>query len=361
MGTTVVKCHGLNLFVPPQPIASFQTNLIPTVTTLPGDLGNVANKWQGGALAPNGKIYCIPVSETRILVIDPVDDSFYFITGLPADISKWRGGAIAPNGKIYCAPAQRKEILVIDTNTDTYYTINVSNVPHINTSASAISYLGAASGQNGAIYFNPAAAGYVLKLDPTDDSFTTIGDYLGNTSFKYGSSQVAFNGDIIMNPSFAPAVLRINPATDTVTSFGDRSNINKSYSLVTLNDGRMLAMPWATTSMIDPDNSTYDAWDVSGTTSEFAIGGLLAANGKIYYCPGTTPDRVHEYTPETNTLTPIGPVLSGSGVQYAGCIMSLNGDIYGVPRNAEAIVKIALGTSLMGVHPSLYSAYRNNF
>jgi hypothetical protein len=48
---------------------------VPKTQQLPslvgGDLGQGDLKWIGGALAPNGNIYCIPYYSTQILVIDP--------------------------------------------------------------------------------------------------------------------------------------------------------------------------------------------------------------------------------------------------------------------------------------------------
>ena len=35
------------------------------------DLGEEGSKWQGGALAPDGNIYCIPCNATQVLAIDP--------------------------------------------------------------------------------------------------------------------------------------------------------------------------------------------------------------------------------------------------------------------------------------------------
>ena len=64
-----------------------------------------ADKWIGGVLAPNGKIYGIPYSSTSVLTIDPATNSANTaaITGL-AGVTKWKGGVLAPNGKIYAVP-----------------------------------------------------------------------------------------------------------------------------------------------------------------------------------------------------------------------------------------------------------------
>ena len=73
-----------------------------------------ANKWIGGVLAPNGKIYCVPFNSTQVLCIDTTDNSttlFGSFTGT----SKWGGGVLAPNGKIYCVPRTSAQVLTIGT------------------------------------------------------------------------------------------------------------------------------------------------------------------------------------------------------------------------------------------------------
>lgn len=58
-------------------------------------------KWQGGVLAPNGKVYAIPSQSTSVLIIDPATNTYdnTTISGLTVSFS-WRGGVLAPNGKI---------------------------------------------------------------------------------------------------------------------------------------------------------------------------------------------------------------------------------------------------------------------
>ena len=46
----------------------------PTTQTasLFGSVGAGTSKWMGGALGPNGDIYCIPYDSTQVLEIDPI-------------------------------------------------------------------------------------------------------------------------------------------------------------------------------------------------------------------------------------------------------------------------------------------------
>lgn len=74
------------------------------------------DKWYGGSLAQNGKIYCAPFDATDILVIDPIKNTA-IRTNMGLDLSgdaKWKGSVLAPDGKIYCIPYTATDFLIIN-------------------------------------------------------------------------------------------------------------------------------------------------------------------------------------------------------------------------------------------------------
>jgi hypothetical protein len=79
------------------------------------------NKWYGGVLAPNGKIYGIPYNSTDILIIDPVTDTATrsSMSATLTGTNKWAGGVLAPNGKIYGIPINSTDILTITPDLNT--------------------------------------------------------------------------------------------------------------------------------------------------------------------------------------------------------------------------------------------------
>ena len=81
-------------------------------TNLIGSLSGT-NKWAGGVLAPNGKIYGIPYNATQILEFDPATGTTNLIGSLSSDAYKWQGGVLAPNGKIYGIPFNATQVLCI--------------------------------------------------------------------------------------------------------------------------------------------------------------------------------------------------------------------------------------------------------
>jgi len=83
-----------------------------TRTAMGADLTG-SDKWYGGVLGPDGKIYGIPRNATDILVIDPVAGTATR-TAMGADLTgsdKWYGGVLGPDGKIYGIPLTATDIL----------------------------------------------------------------------------------------------------------------------------------------------------------------------------------------------------------------------------------------------------------
>ena len=73
--------------------------------------------WNGGVLAPNGKIYGIPKDSNDVLIISPsannVTVDLSTISGLDGSLNKFTGGVLAQNGNIYAMPAQRTYVMII--------------------------------------------------------------------------------------------------------------------------------------------------------------------------------------------------------------------------------------------------------
>ena len=106
---------------------SLKNNLFtqfPTATATRSNMGATltgTNKWAGGVLAPNGKIYGIPNYSSNILIIDPVAGTATrsnMGASLP-DTNTWAGGVLAPNGKIYGMPIETTNILQITPELNT--------------------------------------------------------------------------------------------------------------------------------------------------------------------------------------------------------------------------------------------------
>jgi hypothetical protein len=98
------------------------------------------DKWAGGVLGPDGRIYGIPRNYHNVLVIDPatntVDpDGISLPPAPPVDPfaeDKWTGGVLAPNGKIYCVPNEADSVLIIDLHSNGEMFASIAQCPYFN-------------------------------------------------------------------------------------------------------------------------------------------------------------------------------------------------------------------------------------
>lgn len=173
------------------------------------------SKWYGGVLANNstGSIYCIPNNAQCVMKINPsaagATDTITFPVGLQnintttypflsTNFNKWRGGALAPNGKIYCAPYSVNAVLVIDPSTDTI---------SFDISGFAGSYTGAILAPNGKIYCAPTNGSNILVLNPENNTWSYIA--LSQTVRSFGpiltpQGQVAIS--ILNSSNYMPVI-----------------------------------------------------------------------------------------------------------------------------------------------------------
>ena len=201
------------------------------VTAAPtADYGSISvpassNKWLGGVLAPNGKIYAIPCDRSDVLIIDPATDTADkdTITDLGGGGTKWIGGVLAPDGKIYGMPFNADHVLIVDPATDT------ADISSISVPADAGKWQGGVLAPNGKIYGIPCDAESVLVIDPATGTadYTSIPVPPGTQ--KWHGGVLAPNGKIYGIPWNATSVLIIDPVAGTAdtTTISGLAGTNK--------------------------------------------------------------------------------------------------------------------------------------
>ena len=185
-------------------------------------------------LAPNGKIYAIPNFADNVLVFNPVDNSYNFITS--PDVSanegrKWFGGVLAPNGNIYCFPRRNaSSILVINTNNDTMtasvptlggFSINPSNEGP---------FWGGCLAPNGKIYGAPtngqtspdvSLGQQFIEIDPSSNTYKFVGTFQGTGIRKFSLPTLAQDGWLYCGGD-NPTSIRFNPDTYEIQQLNRR-------------------------------------------------------------------------------------------------------------------------------------------
>jgi hypothetical protein len=345
--------------------------------TFTNSTGNA--NWAGGVLAPNGKIYGIPDTATGILIIDTLTDTTSSSnmgvqmggdTGPTLLDNKWWGGVLAPNGKIYGIPFSNRSrgisILTIDTLTNTATAsdrgIDFSDLRK---------WIGGVLAPNGKIYGIPHNSTDILIIDTITDTVTrsTMGATLTGTQKWYGGV-LGSDGMIYGMPVDSNDILIIDPVAETATRSAMGANIPAgSWQGGTLApNGKIYGFPKSGGSFLIIDTITKTA-----TLSSFGIvnanlsnGGVLAPNGKIYTIPeqGVT-QGYRSYVIDTynNTASIVNlPIPAGGGLLYVGAVLALNGKIYAIPRYANRVLTITpeLNTSAVNIPiDRCISAYYN--
>jgi hypothetical protein len=332
-------------------------------------LTNQNQKYWGGVLAANGKVYCIPYNEDKVLVIDPIGDTYYYPSGLTSIISnteKWKGGVLAPNGKIYCANFSVSVTLVIDTNNDSFNYINKSNTAN-----------GVVLAQNNLIYFIPSRnVTDVEILNPENESIITIPNCKQNGN-ELVSGVLAQNGNIYCAPagdniSFNNYVFVINTINNTagytiagLTNINTGSNNGNFFGPGALSPNNKIYFPPSDfadhkiTLVIDTNTNI----GLTGVTSLNNVlktsSSVLASDGKIYCINGFNSNILSIINPDTNTGITIAQNFTNTNqLLWKGSVLTPNG-IYCVPYQADYILKIKTG---LPIYPNwMLDPYFNKF
>ena len=248
-----------------------------------------------GVLAPNGKIYAIPYTDSIVRVIDPSNNSISSIGTIVGTFNniKILGAVLAPNGKIYTVPYNSTVVQVIDPNASTiasFGTFPLNSTSSINANQPAF-FNGAVLAPNGRIYGIPDSSSYFWVIDPSNNSITSIATFPvyaagGNYCYK---GAVAINGKIYTGPGSRSIVFLIDPDSNTVTAL---TTVNFSgYDMRLFPNGKLYmhgsnnAATATYFSVLDPDNNTITTGvTVAGYAGHLsAFGCVVHPNGKVYY------------------------------------------------------------------------------
>jgi hypothetical protein len=215
-------------------------------------------KWLGGCLSTNGKIYGIPYTYDKILVINPktgTASTSEISTGFTTSFGKWAGGVLSSDGNIYGIPWKSTTILKINPTTNTTSTFG----------SVTGGWWGGCLAPNGKIYCSPYDGNktkFILKIDSLTDTITTIGpisDSLFTDNTGWQGAVLAPNGKIYCSPLGGKGILEIDPQNDTfnVIGIGSLPSLGQyvfdSYRwspFVLSPDGKMYAPPAGETKML---------------------------------------------------------------------------------------------------------------
>ena len=166
---------------------------------------------------------------------------------------------------------------------------------------------------DGCIYFVPYNARSILKLDPEDDSLSSVGDHLGgNVEGKYIGTVIGGNDDCLYGvPNDSHRIVRFNPLNQEISFVGE--DADEFFSCigggVLGRDGHIYAVSFFTTTRsarilkIDIVNNTWSF--VGNNMFQFSINNvnvILGNDGCIYLPPHSFEDNraVLQFDPVLN-------------------------------------------------------------
>ncbi|MFA5669429.1 MAG: hypothetical protein WC967_09295 [Balneolaceae bacterium] len=332
--------------------------------TLTGPVSGV-QKWFGGVLGPDGKIYCVPNESPDILIIDSFNN-IATLSDMGADLSgvgTWAGGVLGPDGKIYCSPSNATDILIIDPIADTA----TRSAMGADLTGNA-KWQGGVLGTDGKIYCVPNSATDILIIDTVSGTATRSNmgaDLTGGVKWKGGV--LGPDGKIYCVPNYSTDILIIDPMSGTATRSNmgaDLTGTLKWTGGVLGPDGKIYGMPYSATDIliIDPLNGTATrsnmGADLSGVSKWW--GGVLGPDGKIYgICFGDGDFLVIDTLSGTASRTDFGLDLSSS-LFYGGTV-GIDGVIYCFPSTSDHLVKITNRVATAFSDTIALSPYLNKF
>jgi hypothetical protein len=277
-----------------------------SLTTLIGDEIEGDHKWSTFVDGKNGFLYGIPYCARRVVKFNPVDKS---LTEIGPDFgdgeAKWLCGVRANTGSIYCAPHCANHILKIKRSDGTVETLDNVELPETGDDL----WASGALATDNHIYYMPYNARRIMRLNPDNDSLSSVGDDLGGEWCKYMGTVVGGDDNVYGIPHCARRIIKFDTTNpDTISTVGE------------------------------------EAWFMCGNSVLAGDGYIYAANtvGQVLKVDTTT---INNYT------TWIGdPIDSGNGLGWGDPSFGLDKCIYWPPTFANRVLKFDPGTQRL---PSL--------
>jgi prepilin-type N-terminal cleavage/methylation domain-containing protein len=290
-------------------------------------LSAVPASWDGLVLGPNGKLYGVPRDDSRVVVIDPMTETFSYIGPVPsAGFIKYAGSALAANGKIYACPYWAPDVLVIDTATDTISTISRAAMPG--------SWIGAVRTNDGRIVCIPYAnSGAMLVIDPATNSVSSIAAPIGNWS----TGALAANGMIYAMPGTGGGVLKFNPAAMTFSIVPVPVGASDYLGVVTAPSGVLYGVPRSAGRILRFDTAAETATLIGPTLPGAGWaqyrGGVVTPDGKLYFPQSTYSSAALVLDPTDDSVS----FISTPSVAGAGAVLAPDGRVWSVTFDGKAV------------------------
>ena len=205
-------------------------------------------------------------------------------------------------------------------------------------------WLSCALALDGCIYFMPADARRIMKLDPNNgDAMSSVGDDLGDKGWKYSGTVVEIDGCVYGIPKYSKRVVKYDPINDVTSFVGEEAN--KDFGCngngVLARDGCIYALD-EDCEVLEID-TTHNSHCIDGNTVEsdydgFGWGDAILGIDGCFYLPPADAAQMLKYDPHSNLTSLVG---GDFGTHYedkwkGGC-KAPDGIIYCLPNNTKRL------------------------
>jgi len=329
------------------------------------------NKYFGGALAPNGKMYFMPCPfnyptggsplwTPNIGIYNPytkvLDQTTLSIRNVPALSGKFIWGAItAPNGKIYGIPWQSSFVPIIDPITNFVDTTTISTVISGTTYQN---FRGGVLASNGKIYCAGAFSNSKIGvIDTVNNTFSTldIPQPIPGSGLGYYSGALGSNGCIYFAPHQGGGrPLKVNPFNNTVIHMTNGPLLNTHCGAVTGKDGNVYLIPFANTNITKIDcrnnnDSVGEPYSLVGPPRPYeAATAINGQDGLLYLMPSySNRTSLSAFNIDTNSYVTLSgafaDLASSTQDPWFGSLIDTDGKIHFIPSKYGFISTIKTG------------------
>ena len=295
------------------------------------------NKFVGGTLLPDGRVFLTPSKLTNALIYDPLTD-----TCITPSNTTYSGvndayipGINLPDGTIYMAAHNTLNARRYDPNTDTL-TVETAAGPFLQTegySKTVLLY-------NGNVFHVPYNSTRDLIYDPVGGTtIATSTVYPGSQAYSDGV--VMYDGRVFLVPYKSSVATIFNPFTLTVQNVTSKLFVNGGgfSGGVLLPDGKIFCIPSQGTQgqIYNPSTNLYTHTDGVHPGKNSSQGGCLLTDGRVLIFPKNT-NTLYIYDPVKDSLYNTELILGSHG-SYSNGVMLPSGDVIFIPKDSSAIAR----------------------
>ncbi|KAL7538990.1 hypothetical protein ACHAXR_008927 [Thalassiosira sp. AJA248-18] len=266
----------------------------------------------------------------RPLVTAEIEDSY-------EGEGKWNGGALAADGCVYCAPYNNHFILKINTKTSQTDLVGQS------LGGGLRKYVGAAASKDGKfIYLIPHSRSRVLKFHIGLEKWVKLTSSRFLESGKWCDPVLAADDCIYAAPFTGGHILKIDPSNHDRVEAVELKISSGGYatSVLSRDKKQIYFIPYDAKQILQFDIETKECKFV-GKEYEGTCkwkGGVLSDGGCIYAMPDSF-GQILKYTPSTDKTELVGDHYGDNVTKWSGCFKGAVGCIYGIPSCCGQILR----------------------